>query len=799
LTGFRTKAEGQSLPAVVVPNVALLSALLLAHLAGSGALQAQPVIGAAWTERGPAPTINAQAEGLPGPNPVVGAVQALAQHPTNANILYAGAVNGGVWKTTNATAAPPTWSPLTDSQRGGGITSLEMDPTDATNSTVVACTGNRSSLNDTTNSIGCLRTFDGGATWQVLNGVAAPFLAGRTILGVAPRGATLVLAVSAATSNLLTDTGIYRSTNNGSNWTRISGGAGTGLPSSRSYDLARDPANTTTLYTSASGGAASNGIYRSTNTGATWAKISNAAVDAFFTASTNNVRISANGTNVFVGIVQNGRLSAVFAFNKATSVWTSLGVPSVTEPTGTPFGVHPGGQGSIHFSFAAHPTNANLVFVGGDRQPYRNEPGNPVQFPNAIGANNFTGRLFRGDASLPAATRWQHLTHSNASGPAGGGTSNNSAPHADSRDMVFDLSSNLIESDDGGVYRRTLPQNNTGSWTSINGNLRTTELHAISEDENNLAAIGGTQDIGTPFQTAPASLTWTDWIQGDGGDTDVALNTAGAGISTRFSSAQFLGSFNRSFWNAANANVAPGFNFPALTPAAGSPAVAAQFYTPIKVNPANQLRLVIGAANGVYESFDQGNNVTRISTLAVGNGGGWDPIAYGTAGNNNILYIGVGTQIYVRTAAPPAALALTAFNGAGNSVRDIVVNPGNANEAFAVTAAGVFRTTNAGAAWANVTGLLGTFGVTRYQSLAFLNTAAGSILAVGTNRGVFATNSVKNYATWGLVGNNMPQGTIVYDLDFNLGGNRLTAGLLGRGAWLQTNVSALFAQISALP
>ena len=44
---------------------------------------------------------------------MTGGIQAIAPHPTNADILYVGAVNGGVWKTNNATAASPTWTPLT--------------------------------------------------------------------------------------------------------------------------------------------------------------------------------------------------------------------------------------------------------------------------------------------------------------------------------------------------------------------------------------------------------------------------------------------------------------------------------------------------------------------------------------------------------------------------------------------------------------------------------------------------------------------------------------------------------------
>ncbi len=66
-----------------------------------------------WIEQGPGPNSNGQAEGLPN-NPTSGAVEAIAAHPTNVNIAVIGTVNGGIWTTTNATAASPTWSPRTD-------------------------------------------------------------------------------------------------------------------------------------------------------------------------------------------------------------------------------------------------------------------------------------------------------------------------------------------------------------------------------------------------------------------------------------------------------------------------------------------------------------------------------------------------------------------------------------------------------------------------------------------------------------------------------------------------------------
>jgi hypothetical protein len=200
--------------------------------------------------------------------------------------------------------------------------------------------------------------------------------------------------------------------------------------------------------------------------------------------------------------------------------------------------VKPGAQGYIHFSIVADPNDANIVYVGGDRQD--------GPFPNFVGATNFTGRLFRGDTSVDPtfvypdtpqevpSPQWTPLTHD--------GTASNSAPHADSREMVFDAAGRLIEVDDGGIYYRTLPQGAEGDWFSIIGNLQVTEFHDIAYDANFEVLVGGTQDIGTVGQSSQGSLIWTTLNQGDGGDVavdDVTLR--GAGQSIVYHSSQNLG------------------------------------------------------------------------------------------------------------------------------------------------------------------------------------------------------------------------------------------------------------------
>src|SRR5262245_5992241 len=175
-----------------------------------------------------------------------------------------------------------------------------------------------------------------------------------------------------------------------------------------------------------------------------------------------------------------------------------MDLPQTRESDGHIVGLHPGGQGSIHLSIAVDRNDPNTVYVAGDRQD--------SPFPNFIGANNFSGRLFRGDTTAlrgpVPSPQWKHLTHSNSiTQISGGGTANGSAPHADSREMAIAANGDLIEVDDGGIYRRTSPQNNTGDWFSINGNIQTTEFHDVAYDTvSNAILIGGAQDTGSPRQ-----------------------------------------------------------------------------------------------------------------------------------------------------------------------------------------------------------------------------------------------------------------------------------------------------------
>src|SRR5256885_15310945 len=94
------------------------------------------IAGGSWLPQGPAPIEWAQVENINPNNPACGAIQTVAAHPTIADILYIGSVNGGIWRTTNATALRPNWVPLTDFQASLSIGALEFDPADPSHQTL---------------------------------------------------------------------------------------------------------------------------------------------------------------------------------------------------------------------------------------------------------------------------------------------------------------------------------------------------------------------------------------------------------------------------------------------------------------------------------------------------------------------------------------------------------------------------------------------------------------------------------------------------------------------------------------
>lgn len=794
----------------------------------------------------------------PGSSPVsqgpsTGAIRSVLVSPTSPDIIYAGTVNGGVWRTFNGTSVNPIWTPLTDSQASLAIGDLAFGFSAGgavDTNTIYVGTGNFSSyasLGDP--PAGVLKSTNGGATWTQL---------GATTFGVGAQvtvqsGATFTLNRGVDINRILptllgggqivlasTNLGLYRSTDGGSTWARVSGSTASGLPEAGLTDLIADPSNTASSSRFYAAVAGSNnafgqavptpGIYVSSDGGQTWALTPGQPTGV---AGTNRIRLTAsNGgggtTAVFAALVNaSNNLSGVFRSADGGSMWASMSLPG--DPTNPALGVTPGTQGHLHLSFAADPNNSTVVYIGGDRQP-------TYVFPYG-----WSGNIYRGDASQPAANVWTSVVLSGASG---------TAPHADSRNIAFDGSGNLIEADDGGLYKLTNPGTTSRVWTSLNGAgptaLQAYELTSIAYTQTNGTVLNGAQDNGSPAQNPTVSgvTLSTDLSGGDGQIVQTAYDPT-TRISTQYSSAQNLAGFSRRSVNL-DGSISSGVGLTLLVngttggatsngglqtlrqvegvtprPANAAPQYAndpnggiafMQLYAANAVDPT---RLMI-ATNKLYESTNQGDNLTQLTNL---NGQATFPgrvtaLAYGGrlngVANADATWVGVDSdgagsgQLYLRSAANGAFALVSSYTGA--AAIGIATDPDNWQRAYILDARNqVWQTTDGGLTFTNLTtpalnALLPTSAtplllssLQRAFSIAvFPNTTTpgDEAIFVAGPGGVYGTDLTgTNQTSWLKFGTSLPN-VAVTGLAYNASANVLVASTLGRGDWQVTNLSS---------
>lgn len=214
--------------------------------------------------------------GLPlrsiGPALMGGRIADIAVHPTDKSTWYVAAGSGGVWKTTNAGV---TFTPIFDDQPSFSIGTLAIDPTRP--EVVWVGTGENVSGRHVAWGDGVYRSPDGGRSWKRM-GLERSEHIGRILID--PRdGNTVLVAAEGPLWSAGGERGVYRSSDGGATWSQtLKIDEHTGVT-----DLEFDPSNPDVMYAAAyqrrrhvwgflAGGTGS-GIYKSSDNGKTWRRI----------------------------------------------------------------------------------------------------------------------------------------------------------------------------------------------------------------------------------------------------------------------------------------------------------------------------------------------------------------------------------------------------------------------------------------------------------------------------------------------------------------------------------------------
>ena len=396
-----------------------------------------------WTSLGPASSVGGYAG--------VGRLNCIAFHPSDNNTYWVGAASGGLWVTTNNGTS---WTCLTNSNGVLAVSDILIPSDYATSNTIYIATGDKDAWDN--NSVGVLKSTDGGATWNT-TGISYAISAGKMVYRLLPDPSNNQ-TILAATSD-----GVYKTTNGGTTWN-------TRLTTTRFLSMEYKPGDFNTLYGTATLGM----IYVSPDGGSTWTQSFNNSL-----VYRINLAVSPNQPTWVYAIAETNSDDGLYGIYKSTDsgvTYTQIFAGTSKNLLGwNANGADTGGQGWYDLSIASLPSNANTLLIGGIN----------------------TWR------STDAGVTWTIVNHWSGSTVQ--------AVHADKHMLKYRSDGSLFECNDGGVYLST---NNGTSWTDKTNTMVISQMYklGVSQSTTN-ETITGLQDNGTKLLSGGA---WSDVKGGDG-------------------------------------------------------------------------------------------------------------------------------------------------------------------------------------------------------------------------------------------------------------------------------------------
>lgn len=661
------------------------------------------------------------------------------------------------------------WELIGPTNIGGRITGIAIHPTDPDLFYAGAASG------------GVWKTTDFGATWT--NVFNESFSIGSVALD--PSDPSVVYVGTGESNPSSVDTypgnGLWRSTDAGATWTNL-GLAETG----HIAKVAVNPLNPNTIFVAAFGlyrtKNTDKGVYRSTDRGISWTRVLQVdsitgATDLQFDPDDTTRVLAATHTyyRTLPSVQRGGAGSGLWITTDAGSSWSQV-------TSGFPF--NDAAIGSISLDYSKSSPNIVYATVAGGNGlnwdgVYRSTDNGhswTKSFDNAgtfgesqVWYNNIL-KVHPADPNLV----WTGMTNLYQS--IDGGTSFDYAStggdyHVDHHAIEYAPSDDnrMVFGNDGGIFTST----DGGATWLHSGNLPITQFYAgtIANQSRNYA-MGGAQDNSTMRTFTLVDDDWTIIFGGDGFNCAVDPTDVNR-IYVEYQNGGLMRSTNGglSFLGGTS-----GINF----------AEPVNWQMPFVLDPQNPLKLYAGT-NYLYRSANGAATWTKVSPNLTYNLGGFfstlSTIDVAPA-DSNVVYVGTGDGRLWVTTDGGAGWADIAAGLPLRWVSRVTADYDSANIAY-VTLSGfreydnqghIYRTTDYGATWSDIGGTLPDVPLNDV----LVDPLYPSTLYVASDIGVMTTTDLG--ATWSDLGTGLP-GVTVHDLHIHVPTRTIGAFTHGRSVY----------------
>ncbi len=678
-----------------VPKQRLLSAYAYANSRRANATS-RAIRGVEWMERGP--------------TNVGGRTRAIMVDPNDPSqqTIWAAGVAGGLWKSTAISDEQPNWIAVNDFFDNIAITSLAFDPTNT--SVMYFGTGEGFFNGDAVEGNGIWKSTNGGNSWTSLSSTITDDRTSCSGVGdcnfqfvqkiVVTGNGTILAATRSIYSNR---GGVMRSTDGGSSWTKVltgledpnscSGPGGTYLDWPSDIEIAANA----DIYVGF-GIARNNGIWKSTDDGATWGS------GPVYTSACDEERIelatAPSNSDIVYALIQedNSTIKKIMRTTNGGTSWSDLTIPSWKDQNCT-FASSDFTRNQAWYDLiaAVDPNDANTIFIGG------------IDLLRSTNGGN----------------SWTQLTN-------WAGLCDYPEVHADQHSIVFAPGSSdvIYFGNDGGVYQTTTGSDTQPVFKRKEDNYNTTQFYSVAMHPGSGSSyfLAGAQDNGTNKFTEPGLGQVVEAVGGDGafahidqddpsfqiaaytrsnfrkstdgGNTFSALYSSNTGLfinptdyadsDDEFYASYGAGKYLRSDRIKSNARF--------------SSVSIAQFgsaqVTSITTSPNTSQRVFFGLNDGsVFQIDNAGNSGTKTVTDLSGSsfpGGSVSCIAVEDGDDNHLVvaYSNYGVNSVWETKNGGSSWSSIEGNLPDMPIRWVLFNPNDADEAIVATELGIWSTDN---------------------------------------------------------------------------------------------------------